>query len=143
MKNHIPKIQALHRAIISNLFHREPMPNWDYNRITQAIDLLARLVHDYPSDPNTENYELWNIGEFTEASLDSLIVGAYWHFTEWHDGQSSDSYRALCSLGLVFNPGMTNGPDRDSSEFDVFRELNNIAKRANGEPVYSFATIAI
>ena len=143
MRNHIPKIQALHRAIISNLFHREPMPKWDYNRLTQTIDLLARLVHDYPSDPNTEAYELWNIGEFTEASLDSLIVGAYWHFSQWHEGQWSDSYRALCSLGTVFSPGMGSGPEPDSSEFDVFRELNNIAKRRNGLPVYSFATIEL
>lgn len=144
MRNHLPKIRALHRAITSNLFHREPMPKWDYNRLTQAIDLLARLVHDYPSDPSTEAYELWEIGEFTEASLDSLIAGAYWHYSQWHEGQFSDSYRALCSLGLVFNPGpVANGPEPESSERDVFRELNNIAKRENGESVYSFAAIEL
>ena len=119
------------------------MPKWDYNRLTQAIDLLARLVHDCPEDPATgDNSQVWAIGEFDAASLDSLIVGAYWHFSQWHEGQWSDSYRALFSLGTVFNPGpVATGPEPDSSEFDVFRELNNIAKRENGLPVYSFATI--
>ena len=145
MENHLPKIQALHRAIISNLFHREPMPKWDYNRLMQAIDLLARLVHDCLEDPTTgDNSKLWAIGEFDAASLDSLIVGAYWHFSQWHEGQFSDSYRALCALGNVFNPGpVSTGPKPDSSERDVYVELNNIAKRRNGLSVYSFATIAI
>jgi hypothetical protein len=137
MKNHLPKIRALHSAIEKTLFTINPV--FDYNRLTEAISLLARLIDDYPG----ESDELWNIGEFGHCSLDSLIVAAYWHYSNWHEGQSSDSYRALCNLGQVFKPGMSSEPKRGDNEFDCYVALNNMAKRANGKPVYSFAEITL
>jgi len=137
MKNHLPKIRALHSAIEKTLFTIEPI--FTYNRLTQAIDLLARLVHDYPG----ESDELWAIGEFGHCSLDSLIVAAYWHYSNWHNGQSSDSYTALSALGQVFKPGMTSEPLRGDNEYDCCDQLNRMAKRANGLPVYSFAGITL
>lgn len=82
----------------------------DYARITEATIALANAVHEYSG----ENDDLWNIGEHGRGlqsgacCLSDYIVGAYWHYTEWHAGMSSNSYAALCALGLVFNPGMTS-----------------------------------
>lgn len=137
MRNHIPKIRALHKAIESSLFHRVAPLN--YAKVTQAIDLLARLVHDYPGETDDWLY----IGEFGACSLDSLIVGAYWHFAQWHGGQSSPEYRALSALGDVFSPGMTSEPQRGDSEYDVYKALDFMARRAQGLPVYSFVTLEI
>lgn len=132
MHNHIPKIRAIHRALMRELFTIEA--SWHYFKVTQAIDLLARLVHDYEFD----NEHLWTIGQFDYATVDSLIVGAYWHYTEWHAGQSSPEYRALCALGTVYSPGMTNGPEPGTSEKDVYLALDRIARKANNMPVYRF-----
>jgi len=94
----------------------------DYDRITQAITLLADTV------ANTETDEfIWSIGESGHFHLDSLIVGAYWHYSEWHGGQSSPEYAALSSLGGVFSPNMSI-LEVDSSEYDVYSQLNDLAE---------------
>ena len=67
------------------------------------IDLPAALIdlaHAITAEEETD----WSLGEFLECSLDSLIVGAYWSLTEWHGGQSSPEYAALCALGNNENP---------------------------------------
>ena len=58
MRNHIPKIRAIHRALMRELFTIKA--SWHYSKVTQAIDLLARLVHDYPM--SDDGYEIWSIG---------------------------------------------------------------------------------
>lgn len=137
MQNHIPKIRALHSVLIRELFTIHA--SWDYSRITQAVDLLARLVHDCPENPDTgDNSQLWAIGESDYADIGSLIVGAYWHYAEWHNGQWSPEYRALCALGNVFSPGMTRGPEPGTSERDAYLALDRIARKANNMPVYRF-----
>jgi len=75
----------------------------DYSRITLAITRLANMVRDVDAD----NEAVWSIGEYGYATLDDLIVGAYWHYTEWYNGQWSDEYAALSALSEVYNPGMT------------------------------------
>jgi hypothetical protein len=127
--------EALHRAIESTLFTIHP--KFDYNRLTDAIDLLARIVHDYPGDGD----DIWSIGESGYCDIGSMIVGAFWHYTEWHAGQWSPSYKALCALGTVFDPRMSNGPEPGSSEYDCFKALDTMARKANGMPVYRFAQI--
>ena len=140
MKNHIPKIRALHSVLMRELFTIHG--TWDYSKITQAIDLLARLVHDCPENPETgDNSQLWAIGEFDCADLGSLIVGAYWHYAEWHSGQWSDEYKALSALGMIFKPGMTRGPETDTSEREVYLALDRIARKAFGMPVYRFELV--
>ena len=135
MRNHIPKIKALHKAIESTLFTIHP--KFDYNRLTDAIDLLARIVHDYPGDGD----DIWYIGEHGCCPIDSLIVGAYWHYSEWYSGQWSPSYRALCNLGRVFSPGMSSEPRRGDSKYYTYQCLDAMARKANGMPVYRFAQI--
>lgn len=71
-----------------------------------------------------ENETDWNMGEFTEAPLSELVVGAYWALTEWHAGQWSESYAALCALGEIFQPGMSTAPDEDDPAFTAYELVN-------------------
>ena len=70
-------------------------PPLDYARTTTAIISLCDAINAYEGD--TE--ELWWMELGDSSSLDNLIVGAYWHYTEWHGGQESQEYAALCALG--------------------------------------------
>ena len=78
----------------------------DYDRITDAIIVLANAIHE--NDSGYDGDSIWYIGEGSVCDLSGLIVGAYWHYTEWHSGQSSPGYAALSALSQVFQPGMTN-----------------------------------
>jgi hypothetical protein len=92
-------IERLHRVIDRSLFYIDG--NLDYDRITDAIITLSNAVNAYDGDSE----HMWNtIGEFSPASLPDLIVGAYWHYSEWHNGQWSKGYEALSALGDVFSP---------------------------------------
>lgn len=86
--------------------------------VTQSLTDLGNQV------AATEDVE-WALGEFGECMLGDLIVGAYWCLTEWHGGQSSKTYAAMCSLGRVFSPGVANGPEPDTGEviaYDIISE---------------------
>lgn len=89
------------------------------------IDLPEALI-DLARAINAEEETDWNLGECLECSLDSLIVGAYWSLTEWHGGQSSPEYAALCALGSIFSPGMTSPPEssEDGPEFYGYEACN-------------------
>jgi hypothetical protein len=100
---------AFDKIITSEVFRRDG----------EAIDLPAALI-DLVSAIRAEDETDWSIGEFTEASLDCLIIGAYWSLSEWHGGQWSPEYAALCALGTVFSPGMTNPPEEDEPEFTAY-----------------------
>ena len=92
----------------------------DYDRLTDAIMVLSTAVHDYDGD----TLDIWYIGEYGDCCLDDLIIGAYWHYTEYHAGQSSKSYAALCCLGQIFNPGMSSiEPDNFA-----YQQLNIMAQ---------------
>ena len=93
----------------------------DYSRITECIIRLA----DYLSDNETSE-ETWWLGEHGYlGGLDDVIVGSYWHFTEWHSGQWSQGYRALSALGGVFTPNMSS-PEPDN---DTYQLLNDLAEK--------------
>lgn len=79
---------------------------------------LANAVHDYQGDSD----DLWYIGEYGACSLADFLVGAYWHYTEWHAGQASQSYVALCAIGQVFSPGMS-GPEDENPAYQALNEM--------------------
>ena len=90
-----------------------------------AIDLPAALIQLGNAVHGADAEEIdWGLGEWNEADLAALVVGAYWSLTQWHAGQSSPSYAALCSLGRVFSPGMTSGPEEGSGEFCAYELCN-------------------
>jgi hypothetical protein len=89
--------------------------------LPRALALLGQAAHKYELPEG-----VWGcLGEGSDACLGDLIVGAYWALSEWHGGESSDTYVALCSLEQVFNPGMTNAPEPDESEFTAYELVCN------------------
>ena len=90
-----------------------------------TIDLPEKLL-DLANAINAEEETDWDMGEFTEAPLSDLIPGAYWSLTEWHAGQYSPEYAALCALGSIFSPGMSCAPEssEDDSCFDAYEACN-------------------
>ena len=115
-------IEVMYSDICTQVFTVDQSDS--YEEITQKIITLANAVHSF--DMSDDGYEIWSIGEFTEASLEYFIIGAYWHFTEWHDGQWSSGYAALSALGEVFSPGMSSLDD-SSIEYEVYMCLNKLA----------------
>lgn len=97
-----------------------------YERVTDCLIKLANLV----AEKETPEFFLQETGEFNFFALDSLIIGAYWHYTEWHGGQWSDGYAALCALGRVFSPGMECGPEPGTGEQEAYELLNAMAEKA-------------
>ena len=101
-----------------------------FNRILQSslcridgeeIDLCESIIElcdaiDAYCDTHDDTESIWYIGDYGEFCLSDFLVGAYWSLTEHHDGQASESYAAMCSIGDIFDPGMSNGPEEDSSE---------------------------
>ena len=106
MKN----IERYYRVIDRSLFTTAGA--LDYDRLTAAIIQLADAVHEYDGDTGV----VWCIGEFNACCLADLLVGAYWHYTEWHGGQWSRGYAALCAIGRVFDPGMAM-PERENGAY--------------------------
>lgn len=116
----IEHITALTNKINECIFTIER--DLDYIEITEKLIELANTLMQTETDES-----VWYIGDDT-CSLDSLIVGAYWHYTEWHGGQSSPTYVALCALGQVYSPGMTSGPEPDSAEEYAYQMLGELAQ---------------
>jgi hypothetical protein len=89
----------------------------DYSRITESITRLANIIMDSETSEDT-----WYIGESGYIGLDDLIVGAYWHYTEWHAGQDSPEYAALCALGRIYSPNMEM-PDSENDAYTLLAEM--------------------
>lgn len=93
----------------------------DYSRTVEAIALLANTVREEETEE-----DVWSIGEFDMATLDSLLIGAYWFFSDYHSGQNSDEYAALCAIGEVFNPGISGGVEEDTTEKCVYKAFEDL-----------------
>jgi hypothetical protein len=109
------RIESVFSAISDSLFTVQP--RLAPSRIQHALRLLCKLINQ---EEDTET--LWYLGECSHCCLADLIPGAYWYFTDYHEGQASESYATLCSLGSIFSPGMSS-LDEDSPEFDVYQAL--------------------
>ena len=95
-----------------------------YSRVTDTIIKLVNMV----AETETDEFTLTDIGEFNEACLSDLIIGAFWHYTEWHGGQSSKGYAALSSLGGIYWPNMETGPETETGEHSAYTMLNELAE---------------
>ena len=114
--NNLHNIERLVRVIENSVFMTTG--KLDYPRITDAIIKLSDLVNDYDGDSD----DLWNI-DTNCISIADLIVGAYWHFLEWHSGQVSIGYRAFCALDRIYTPNM----EQPDTENELFIELDSMA----------------
>jgi hypothetical protein len=91
-----------------------------YSEVTVAITELANLII------NTDEEIDWYMCEGNRACsacLGDIITGAYWFYTDFHAGQTSPEYAALCALGEIFNPGYCSGVEKNTCEADVYKEL--------------------
>lgn len=110
-------VTLTYNAIMRSDVFRLDGPSIDLPR---ALTLLGQATRRYQLPEG-----IWgSLGECSEAALGDLIVGAYWACSEWHGGQFSDTYAALCSLGQVFSPGMCDGPEPDSGEFTAYEMVS-------------------
>ena len=119
----LQKIEQLANEIDSQLHTIKPIKPMDHMEITQAYIDLANMVHSYEG----EGEEMWYLGEHNTAPLVDLLVGGYWHFTDWHAGQDSLSYEALCAIGSVYSPNMSSLDDDNYAEKGTYDELALLA----------------
>ena len=98
-----------------------------YNRTIEAISRLAEVVH------STETEEdVWYIGECSDATLDSIIVGAYWFVNDFCSDDPIKFQRIRFNLSEVFKPGCTTGPEEESSDQDVYDALKQMYNESRG-----------
>ena len=101
--------------LYSELFH----DGGDYDRAVELAEALAEWISNDGFEPD----ECPCGGHWAD-----YLSAAYWHLTEWHEGQTSDTYRALCVIGQVYTPGLTaNGPEPESFEEDVYQLFEVLA----------------
>lgn len=96
----------------------------------QEID-LCQTVKELCLSIEAEDETNWYEGEGLECTLGDFLVGAFWAFTECHEGQNSLSYEILCQLGSIYSPGMTRKPE-NSSELVAYEM---IIESLTGEPI--------
>lgn len=129
MKSDYPEtIVAAYNAIMESEVFRLDGPDID---LPAALITLAKAV----KSEETDEFIWSGLGEHTEAPLGDLIAGAYWSLSEWHAGQSSTSYAALCALGAIFSPGCASGPEEESGEASAYEMCNQwFQEQADNEP---------
>jgi hypothetical protein len=121
----------LYNNIYKSIFTITPV--FDYSELALKFVELSQAIVDFKGETEEWIY----IGEYSECQLDDLLVGAYWHFTNWHNGQSSDSYLALCAIGQIYKPNMECPPSDEEEESEdhessasCFRLMNAMAEKA-------------
>lgn len=115
--------KPLERIIQRRLFttHESSL---SFDRLLDAIGLLAELYHEREAE------EFDQEGIEYGASTPDILIGAYWFCSDYHGGQSSDEYALLCRIGEIYQPGMTAGPEPESSEEDTYHALELAAPYA-------------
>lgn len=104
------------------VFHAEGQMTYERFQLA-LIDLCEALEKEDDIDWFCEGMDIECL-----SSLGDLIVGSYWHFSEWHDGQGSLSYRTLCALSRIYAP---RGTDKEQNE--VYKMLKTIEVERNNE----------
>jgi len=125
MRNSIKNINRLYNAAYNSIFTING--GLSYDRVTDCLISLAEMVQE----TETGEFTLQEIGEFNEACLADLIIGAFWHFTEWHGGQNSKGYRAYSAISCLYSPGMQPGPEPDTGEYSAYEMLDIMATADN------------
>lgn len=96
-------------------------PRAQYIRATNDVTALANSIAGSETSEETWWIECGKMG----ISLPDLVTGAFWHYTEYHNGQESPGYAALSALGRVYSPGM-EAPDPDN---EIYQALSALAEK--------------
>jgi len=118
----LSSIKRLHRLVEHNLFMITG--TLDYMRTIDAIAALSEAIEAYQG----EGENIWYLEGIGCAGPDDIIAGSYCHLVEWHGGQFSRTYEVSCILGRIFNPGMSDGPETESCEHEVYLQLQDMAE---------------
>ena len=120
------KLEQIHSEILTSQIFR-------HGEKCDEIELPAKLIELADAISADDSDGIWSVGEYSEAPLDALVIGAYWALTEWHGGQSSDTYAAMCALGRIFKPGCTSTPteEDESAEWDAYDAINQHFAKIN------------
>ncbi|AFK66606.1 hypothetical protein COPG_00010 [Colwellia phage 9A] len=122
----IENITAIFKELETSIHTINPVLSYD--DIAPKFTALCEAIEAFTGDTEEWCY----IGEHGYCCIDDLLIGAFWHFTEWHKGQSSLSYAALSALGGIYTPNMECAPtDQDDSGFDTYDLLNDLATAFN------------
>jgi hypothetical protein len=127
-------IESLYEQISSSIFTIEPI--FTYPELSLKFVELSQAIINFDGDSE----EWYYLGESNECQLDDMIIGAFWHYTNYHNGQDSDAYLALSSLGQIYQPNMEKPPSEDENATDeentsihsCFVLLNKMAEKCKG-----------
>ena len=98
----------------------------------KSIDLPEAIIALCDEIEREEPESDWvNLGEGLEVCAGDLLVGFYWALSHWHGGQHSPEYRALSAVGNIFQPGMTDGPEPESSEQIAYDQADEWFRNRN------------
>lgn len=114
-------VTRLHRVCERALFSADS--TLDINRTIEALTRLATAVLDHRGD----SCKLWMVGADSNAAVDSLLIGAYYHAADYHGGQSCPVYVLLCQIGQIYTPGYSERDDLDEAERMVVDALEALA----------------
>jgi hypothetical protein len=122
----ITEIKKLYKEIEDSIFTIAPV--YDYNDLASQFILLCEALIEYKGE--TEDWAYW--GESSLCPITDLISGAFWHYSEWHSGQTSASYAALSALGKMYKPNTECAPEEDAKNSQAFcyRSLDELAEAA-------------
>ena len=113
-------LQAL-KDIYETLFYVRNDRSLSYDEIVDRIHGLANRLYHMESDQWPE----------IETCIDAydVMAGAYWHLSESYVGQSSPEYAAMCAIRGIYTPSrLSNGPEDDTIEFEVYTNLTELLK---------------
>ena len=120
----IERIAEIHSKLEKSIFTVKP--THAYSSLASVFVKLCDLLNN--DDISAEEWAC--IGEYSYCCLSDMLVGAYWHYIDWHGGQSSESYLALCAIGSIYEPNMQDGCEPDSCEMDCYNMLDQLASEA-------------
>ena len=115
----IETITAIFKELETSIYTINPVLSYD--DLAPEFISLCEAIEVFNGDTEEWIY----IGESGYCSIDDLLIGAFWHFSEWHSGQNSLSYAALSALGGIYDPNMESAPDE--GENDCYDLLNGLA----------------
>jgi len=113
-----PEIEKAYKSVL-RVFQGEI----GYREGLEAAQQLCKVLKETETDES-----VWSIGEFEIADLSTLIIGTYCFLSDYHGGQASFEYEMLCIIGSIYSPGLSDGPEEDSSEEVVYQEWERIWK---------------
>lgn len=119
-------VERLRNLIEKSVLNTDPPLSYD--RTIEAIAVLGNACFRYHSNSSLGKTEDWICLGQDIVPIDAIIIGSYWHLTEYHSGQFSNEYIALCSLSRIYSPIMCTGCEPESCEELVYNALNDLAE---------------